>query len=72
MLCLKLAELTEGSFSPYRRCAKEKERTGKNFLPSPHFSPLLAFPLLTPYMPSPPPGLETAVLLTRINNFLME
>lgn len=72
---MKLAELTMGSFSPNRRCAKEKERTGKNFLPLPHFSPPLDFLLLTPYMPFPLPtipGFETAVLLTRINNFIME
>lgn len=29
------------------RCAEKREITGKNFLPSPHFSFPLAFPLLT-------------------------
>ncbi|EHB04836.1 Glycerophosphodiester phosphodiesterase domain-containing protein 2 [Heterocephalus glaber] len=56
------------------RCAKERERTGKDFHPSPHFL-LLAFLSLTPYVTHPlftSPGLETAVLLTRINNFMTE
>lgn len=71
--CLTLAELTMRSFSPHRRCAKERQRTGKSCFPLPHFSPPLAFPLLTPYVfPLTSPGLETAVLLTRINNFIRE
>uniref|UniRef100_A0A8D1UI24 GP-PDE domain-containing protein n=1 Tax=Sus scrofa TaxID=9823 RepID=A0A8D1UI24_PIG len=60
------------TFLLQRRCAKERERTGKNFLPSIHFSPPLAFRSLISCM-SPSfssSGLETAVLLTRINNFI--
>lgn len=73
--CLKLAELTMGSFSPHRRFVKKRGKTGKNFLPSPHISPPVAFPLLNSLDDLPSrssPGLETAVLLTRINNFMME
>lgn len=57
-LCLQLAELTTGSFSPCRTCKKERERTGKHVLRSRRFSHPLAFPMLTPFLLPPLPRLR--------------
>lgn len=56
--CLKLAELTTGSFSPCRTCKKERERNGKAVLRSRHFPQPLAFAVLTPFLPLPLPRLR--------------